>query len=457
MIDDGFRRRAAWVTGLRLFVFSALLAVALLVDGRTTSYPVTRRLVFWAVIAAYVLSALQLLALRAWPRPRIIAFAQVAFDQILWTFLVFLSGGGSSGATSLYGLTVLAAAILLGLRGAIFAAAIGLTLYVSVGIGLVRGLIAPPSDQFHVPFVRPPSEAFYPVMVNGAGLLLVLALAGYLAERLRATGGELALAKRRYDEAERLAGLGRIAAWLAHEIRNPLGSIAGAIELLRESPELSMVDRQLCDIVLRESSRLNGLVGDMLDLSKHRAPMAQAVDVAEIARDLVALARRSAAAKGGVQVAYSGPDGNVLARCDGAQIRQVGWNLVRNALQSSEPGSVITVAVSAGDGEVCLCFDDEGPGVAPDARAQVFDTFYTTRALGTGIGLAVVKRIIDEHASMGASIEVAGAPGGGASFRVTLSADVAGLSVAAQSVAPRALAPRVDGLPQVGRGSGNVD
>jgi hypothetical protein len=442
MPQDALARRLFWVTWLRVAAFTALLGVTLglSASGRLSAYPVTRTILLDTIVAAYTLAALHAAVLRWSGRARLVAYTQVAFDQCLWTSIVYVSGGASSGATSFYGLTVLVAAILLGLRGAIFAASIGLALYGGLCVALARGLVLPPADQFALTFVRAPADASFPALLNGTGIVVVLLLAGYLAERLRATGGALEVATQRYNEAERLAELGKIAAWLAHEIRNPLGSISGSIELLRESPAISAVDRQLCDIVLREASRLNGLVGDMVDLSKPRSPTAEAVDIAELARDLVALAKRSAAAKGGVQVVYDGPEGHVLARCDGAQIRQVGWNLVRNALQSSSSGSVVIVGVSAKDGRVCLAFDDEGPGIDAAARQRIFDAFYTTRAHGTGIGLAVVKRIIDDHEKMGASIELVASAEGGASFRVSLSQDIAGLRLATASIAPPRIA-----------------
>src|SRR5262249_16837977 len=131
-----------------------------------------------------------------------------------------------------------------------------------------------------------------------------------------------------------------------HEIRNPLGSISGSIEMLRESPALSLEDKQLCDIVRREAARLNNLVTDMVDYGKPRVPTAEAVDVAGLARDVVALAARSErSGAGDVAVAYDGPEDTLLARCDGAQMRQVLWNLVRNAVQASGAGSKVTVRV----------------------------------------------------------------------------------------------------------------
>jgi two-component system, NtrC family, sensor histidine kinase HydH len=364
--------------------------------------------------------------LRAGRQLRTLAFVQVALDQCLWTAIVYVSGGAGSGATSFYGLTVLIGAILIGLRGAIFAAALGMLLYGSMCVGFAKGIVVPPADQLATTFARTPAELTYPVLINALGITIVGVLAGYLAERLRVAGGALEVATQRYTEAERLAELGRVAAWLAHEIRNPLGSISGSIELIRESSALDAEDKKLCDIVLREATRLNELVGDMVDLSKPRKAKAEAVDVAEIALDVVQLANRSAT-KGSIAVVYTGPEGGVRARCDGAQIRQVVWNLVRNAVQSSHEAGTVTVRLEADADSVTLSVDDQGPGVDAETKRRIFDAFYTTRSHGTGIGLAVVKRIIDDHARFGASIDVVSTPDGGASFRVTLSRDVAGL------------------------------
>jgi signal transduction histidine kinase len=274
----------------------------------------------------------------------------------------------------------------------------------------------------------------YPLLVNGLGIGVVAHLAGYFAERLRITGGALQAATVRAMEAERLAVLGRIAAGLAHEIRNPLGSITGSIEMLRESPSLGEEDRRLCDIIKRESRRLNDLVGDMVDLSRPRAPQPEAVDVAALSREVVELASNAERASD-LTIQYSGPAGAAIARCDGAQMRQVLWNLVRNAVQASSPGKTVTVRVQPRDTNVLLSVEDAGPGIPQETTDKIFDAFFTTRTHGAGIGLAVVKRIIDDHAPMGARITVESGGSGGASFRISLAKDVAGLR---RSVPPAA-------------------
>ena len=111
-----------------------------------------------------------------------------------------------------------------------------------------------------------------------------------------------------------------------------------------------------------------------------------------------------------------------MARCDGPQMRQVLWNLVRNAVQASPPGTSVTVEVTNGSGAIELRVSDSGPGLNEESKARIFDAFYTTRSHGAGIGLAVVKRIIDDHAGMGAKITAQNRNGSGAAFRVSLRA-----------------------------------
>jgi signal transduction histidine kinase len=314
--------------------------------------------------------------------------------------------------------------VLVGVRGALGAAALGIGLYALLCAGFHFGWVHAPPDQVAAGYAVDTRQLTYPLLVNSLGVTMVALLSGYLAERLRLTGGALQAATARAHEAERLAVLGRIAAGLAHEIRNPLGSITGSIEMLRESPALSDEDRRLCDIVQREARRLNDLVGDMVDLSRPRTPRAEATDVAALAREVVALATHAARGSD-VNVRYEGPVTVAIARCDGAQMRQVLWNLVRNAMQASSAGSTVTVNVTLDDGTVLLAVNDQGPGVPPGAR--IFDDFFTTRTHGAGIGLAVVRRILDDHGPMGARLSVEQATGGGASFQVTLSRDVSGL------------------------------
>ena len=436
--DDRLANRLAWITGLRLgFLTLLLVSTAFFyLRGALGVYPQSQSIVIATIGAAYALAAVYATVLRSRKHLRRLAEAQIVLDQLTWTAIVYVSGGPTSGATSFYGLTCLVAAILIGLRGAAMAAVSGITIFAVLCAGFATQWIHPPRDQGAANYVVTWDGVVYPLAVNALGIVVVALLAGYLAERLRRTGGALAEANERALAAERLALLGRIAAGLAHEIRNPLGSISGSIEMLREAPGLSEEDRHLCDIVHREAARLNQLVGDMMDLAGPKKPEPEDVDVAALAREVVELASRSErSGAGDVVVHYRGPDSPVLARCDPAQIRQVLWNLVRNGVQATAAGTSVTVSIAIVKERIEMTVTDEGPGIAVEAREKIFDAFYTTRSHGAGIGLAVVRRIIDDHEPFGVTIEVreAGhesksigngtanpAAGGGASFVVGL-------------------------------------
>jgi signal transduction histidine kinase len=435
-------QRLAVTTAVRLAMLTVLLAAAAFfyLGGALAKFPFTVRVLLVTIGGAYALAGVYAAWLRSGQRLRELATMQIVLDQVTWTALVYVSGGPSSGATSFYALTCLVAALLLEARGAAIAAATGLALYSLLCAGFQFAWIASPPDQPFASYATTAAGLGYSLLVNVVGVIVVAVLAGYLAERLRRTGGALIEVTARVREAERLAELGKIAAWLAHEIRNPLGSIRGSIEMLRESDALSDEDKRLCDIVQRETIRLNDLVSDMLDLSKDQRPKPRDVDVAKLAREIVSLASRTAGDVS-VSIDYEGPSGAALARCDGAQMRQVLWNLVRNAIQASPAGGRVEVAVVKRGDRTELVVKDTGPGIGEEARPKIFEAFYTTRSHGAGIGLAVVKRIIDVHAPYGASIAVeSGAAGGGATFRVAL-ASVGGSAEVAESEGAGAVQP----------------
>lgn len=423
-MDEDYRltNRLAWVTAFRLLFLSFLLGATAFfyLGGKLGRYEESQSIVFWSIGLAFALSAAYAVVLRSKKRLTGLAESQLVLDQLTWTAIVYVSGGASSGATSFYGLTCLVGAVLVGLRGAAIAGISGLVCFLAMCTSFAAGWIHPPPDQATANYPVSWNAMAYPILVNVLGIVVVTLLAGYLAERLRTTGGALILANERALRAERLALLGSIAAGLAHEIRNPLGSISGSIEMLREAPGMSDDDRRLCEIVQREAGRLNDLVTDMLDLSRPRPAEPEMIDVALLARDVVALASRSErSGSGDVAVRYEGPAGASMAFCDPNRMRQVLWNLVRNAVQASAAGSAVVVGVAETDTETRLSVKDEGQGIPPEMIGTIFDGFYTTRQAGSGIGLAVVRKVIDEHAAFGASIRVV-SEGHGTIFEVTL-------------------------------------
>jgi two-component system sensor histidine kinase HydH len=411
-------RRLAWVTGARVLVLVVALGALAFINVKRGFYvgATSVQIIVGAVAAAFALAGLYAAVLRTGRGLVALAMAQLVLDQATWTVVVYLTGGAASGATSFYGLTCLLGGFLIGLRGSAIAGLTGIVFYAVLITALYAGRLAPPPDQEPAIYSVSGEQLLYYLLVNVLVVVVVTLLTSYLTDRLRAASGQLVEAEARAENAERLAVLGRLAAGLAHEIRNPLGSIAGSVQLLRTSHELSEDDKKLCEIIQREAARLNDLVSDMMDVARPRKPELRTVNVSRLAREVVALASRSGRAVSDVTIVFSGED-SLCVRADAAQLQQLIWNLIRNAVQASNAGGAVNVRVEDREGKVQLVVEDDGVGIEPDAVERLFDAFYSTRSHGTGIGLAVVKRIADDH---GFTIAVQSERGSGAVFRVVL-------------------------------------
>jgi two-component system sensor histidine kinase PilS (NtrC family) len=233
---------------------------------------------------------------------------------------------------------------------------------------------------------------------------------------------ELARMREQVERAERLAAIGRLAAGVAHEIRNPLAAISGSIQLLRgeaEAAGASGETGELWAIVGREVDRLNGLVSDLLDFARPRPPAPTPLDVGAMLQETLRVLEHDQRLAGGRVKVESAP--SLWAEADPNQLKQVVWNLLRNAAEASPEGQPIELRVSAAREEerdwVQLEVRDHGAGFAERDRARLFEPFFTTKKGGTGLGLAVVHRIIEEHKGR---LELVNAPGGGARATVLL-------------------------------------
>jgi two-component system sensor histidine kinase PilS (NtrC family) len=218
------------------------------------------------------------------------------------------------------------------------------------------------------------------------------------------------------ERAERLASIGRLAAGIAHEIRNPLASISGSIEMLKTTPGADADSRQLMDIAVREVDRLNRLITDLLDYARPHKEERRRLDLGEHAGEIVRAFEQERRER--ITVAVDLPAGVIIEAAPG-QLRQVLWNLIRNAADamSTSGGGEIAVRLGADGPRATLAIRDQGPGIPRDRLDRLFEPFYSTKAGGTGLGLATVARIVADH---GGTVDVASEPGQGATFTVRL-------------------------------------
>jgi len=236
----------------------------------------------------------------------------------------------------------------------------------------------------------------------------------------------------RMKERDRLAALGQMAAGLAHEIRNPLGSIKGAAQYLQPGPTTENGregtregTREFLDIIIEEVNRLNKIVSQFLDYARPYRGEQRQLEVADVLKKTLSLINKEAEEHGRVDIAAEFADRMPPVRADAEQLLQVFLNLSLNALQAMPHGGKLWIATAlrratrrgAAAAFLEIRFRDTGVGIPPGDLKNLFIPFFTTKEKGTGLGLPISQRIIENH---GGTIEVRSQPGEGATFTVLL-------------------------------------
>ena len=220
---------------------------------------------------------------------------------------------------------------------------------------------------------------------------------------------------------DRLAAIGRMAASIAHEIRNPLAAMRGSIQMLRSEMVGNSSQTELMEIILRESDRLNRIITDFLSYARPRSITQSRVDVGALVHQTFALLRHSPEIIDGQEIIEELPAEPVFAEADSGQLQQVFWNLARNALQAMPKGGTLRASLKkTANDRLGITFTDTGRGMTPDQVERLFEPFSSTTG-GTGLGLSIVYQIIRDH---GGTINVRSREGNGTTISIELPASI---------------------------------
>ena len=271
--------------------------------------------------------------------------------------------------------------------------------------GLYTGLLMP---LIHEHFRKEPEKATRASAAMSKILILDMQLALDVYYQMRE--------RRAIEKSEQLAAVGELAASIAHEVRNPLAGMKGALEVLRDELAVKPSNAEIVDELLAQIDRLEQLVRDLLTFARPRALNRQPFDLQELLDRLLRRYKESVDAAGiTIHRIYGPGTGSVTA--DLQQMEQVFLNLIHNAVQAMERGGTLTVSTQDGGGVTAISFSDDGKGIPPGDLGRIFQPFFTTKHRGSGLGLPIVKKILEAH---GGSIEVSTEPGVGTIAVVSL-------------------------------------
>lgn len=413
-LSGAINPKLRWLMFARVVITSFLLMATLYLQYRHQG-PVFNALVtiLYLIIAAiFFLSLLYAAVFHRIRRHGLFAYVQIGMDALIVSIIVFITGGYFSIFSFLYLVVIIYASMILFMRGGLIIALWSSVLFALLVLFQFSTYAV---DQFTlVPgalaFQPTGFEIAYKISITTAACLAVAVLCGLLTEQNRKTQKKLRIMESHVKQVEKMAYMGEMAAGLAHEIKNPLASLVGSIQLLKEELRYDADHRRLMEIVLRETDRLSSLVNDFLFFARPPAGKVEVMHLKEAVEEIIRLFEKDAhhARRFEIQTDLVG---DVWVSMDPTHFRQVLWNLLLNAAEAVPDGGSIRIRTATGRGNaVTVAITDNGCGIPAEVLQSIFDPFFTTKPEGTGLGLSIVHRILESY---GSQLDVRTAEGGG--------------------------------------------
>lgn len=419
-IHSGRERLHSQVKWLIVFrsLFVILLIISCAIFSTSQDMPVFSRpfIDIYKVCAAVLcLTIVYLICLNQSVNSVLLTYVQVIIDTICVTIIIHITGSYESVFTFLYLVVIIYTSMLLLQKGSLIIAAVS-----SVQYGLLieleyYNIVSPYMDQLYIPDYAGPSQITYKVLSIIAACFAVAVLSGVLASQLKGARQDLKLAQEHLKRVDRMAMMDELISGIAHEIKNPLASLSGSIQLLQEDTSPGSYEDKLMQIILRETDRLKDIVTDIRLFSKPSTKNAHEIQMSEAIEETVELFKNDPKWNQKISISMN-LDKNIFVTIDPAHLNQILWNLLKNAAQSIENAGQINLSLrSSKSNRVYFTISDTGCGIEAKSINQVFDPFYTTKPDGTGLGLSIIHRLIDTYNGM---IDFESTPGKGTTFTI---------------------------------------
>ncbi len=400
---------------LRLVIVTSLVVSAVIIQYSTSVF-LPLNPFYYVVISFYLLSFIYLV-LHIWGKylPLQASF-QIFFDLLLITALVYISGGVQGSFYFLYIFVIIAASHVISKRAAFLTAALSAIFYGFLVDGMYFGLIPYYAQEEAIEISL--GLVNYNIFMAWGAFFLVAFFMNFLTDSLRKTRDQLMMAQKELEIKNRLAVAGEVSAQLAHEVRNPLAAISGSVQVLKDELGLKEEQRELMDIIVSESRRVSHSIDQFLNLVSPGQRTFSSINLTEILKETLTLLQSSGEMDGNVQVKGNYSSKSIQYFGNNNQFKQLFWNILRNALKAMPKGGALTVDFEKiKKDRIELRFADTGIGMSEDKRERIFEPFYSGFENGQGLGMAVVRKIVDDYKG---KIRVASEPDKGTEIIITL-------------------------------------
>ena len=362
-----------------------------------------------------ILSIVYLVWLHKHERILMLAYFQTIADTFIVTAIIFVTGSYDSIFTFLYLVVIIYTSMLLLQKGSLIIATISCIQY-SILIELeYYKIITPFMGQFYLSSTVNESHIIYRVIIIIVACFAVAILSGILALQLKGAKQDLKMLQEHLKRVEKMAAMDEMISGIAHEVKNPLASLSGSIQLLHEDTEPGSYEDKLMQIILRETDRLENIVNDISLFAKPRTDNARELKIADAIEEIVALFLNDPERNKKINITMD-LNKDIRVFMDPSHVTQILWNLLKNAAQSIKGYGQIKIKLKLSrNNRVYLTVEDTGIGIVQKDFSHIFDPFYTTKPEGTGLGLSIIHRLIDTYNGI---IDFESTPGKGTIFTV---------------------------------------